>query len=55
MQCTGGRQLRLQIQRDGNYRILMPENIDFIKADLRKDPSEDIVKGECDHHNESEN
>ena len=33
----------------------MPENIDFIKVDLRKDHSEDLVKAEFNHHNESEN
>jgi hypothetical protein len=38
-----------------NYRIAMPENIDFINADLRKDPFKDLVKAEFDHNNESEN
>jgi acetolactate decarboxylase len=56
LQCSGGHQLRLQIQREGNYRIAMPENNDFIEADLRKDPSKDLAKAESyhHHHNDSE-
>jgi hypothetical protein len=34
----------------------MPENNDFIEADLRKDPSKDLAKAELyhHHHNDSE-
>jgi acetolactate decarboxylase len=45
LQCHG-KQLRLQIQREGNYRIAFPENNDFINADLQKDPSDDLAKAE---------
>ena len=45
LQCRG-HQLRLQIQREGNYRIAFPENNDFINADLPKDPSDDLAKVE---------
>jgi acetolactate decarboxylase len=45
LQCRG-KQLRLQIQREGNYRIAFPENNDFINADLQKDPSDDLAKAE---------
>jgi acetolactate decarboxylase len=45
LQCRG-KQLHLQIQREGNYRIAFPENKDFINADLQKDPSDDLAKAE---------
>lgn len=45
LQCRG-KQLRLQIQREGNYRIAFPENNDFVNADLQKDPSGDLAKTE---------
>ena len=45
LQCCG-HQLSLQIQREGNYRIAFPENNDFINADLRKDPSDNLTKAE---------
>ena len=48
LQCRG-HQLRLQIQREGNYRIAFPENNDFINADLRKDPSDNLTKAESYH------
>jgi Cysteine-rich domain len=31
--------LRLQIQREGEYYIALPETEDFLKADLRRDPT----------------
>jgi len=34
LQCRG-RGLHLQIQREGNYHIALPETTDFLKADLR--------------------
>jgi len=48
LQCRG-HQLRLQIQREGNYHIAFPENNDFINADLRKDLSDDLAKAELYH------
>ena len=48
LQCRG-HLLRLQIQREGNYRIAFPENNDFINADLQKDPSDDLAKAESYH------
>jgi acetolactate decarboxylase len=48
LQCRG-HQLHLQIQREGNYRIAFPENKEFINADLRKDPSNNLTKAESHH------
>jgi acetolactate decarboxylase len=45
LQCRG-RGLHLQIQREGNYHIAMPETADFLKADLRKDPTGDLARAE---------
>jgi hypothetical protein len=38
--------LRLQIQREGEYKIALPETEDFLKADLRRDPGADLAKAE---------
>jgi len=45
LQCSG-RGLRLQIQREGNYHIALPETTDFLKADLRRDPIADLTRAE---------
>jgi len=45
LQC-GGSNLRLQIQREGDYRVALPETEDFVKADLRRDPAADLAKAE---------
>ena len=45
LQCRG-RNLRLQIQREGDYHVVLPETDDFLKADLRRDPSADLAKAE---------
>jgi acetolactate decarboxylase len=45
LQCRGTN-LRLQIQRDGDYHIALPETEDFLKADLRRDPSVDLKQAE---------
>jgi acetolactate decarboxylase len=45
LECSGAN-LRLQIQREGDYRIALPETEDFVKADLRRDPSADLAKAE---------
>jgi acetolactate decarboxylase len=45
LQCRGSN-LRLQIQREGNYHIALPETEDFLKADLRRDPAADLAQAE---------
>jgi acetolactate decarboxylase len=45
LQCRGTN-LRLQIQREGDYHIALPETEDFLKADLRRDPSADLKQAE---------
>jgi acetolactate decarboxylase len=45
LQCRGTH-LHLQIQREGDYRIALPETEDFLKADLRRDPTADLAKAE---------
>jgi acetolactate decarboxylase len=45
LQCSGSN-LRLQIQRQGDYRVALPETEDFVKADLRRDPGADLAKAE---------
>jgi acetolactate decarboxylase len=48
LQCRG-HQLRLQMQREGVLSLALPETEDFLKADLRQDPSADLEKAETDH------
>lgn len=45
LQCRGAN-LRLQIQREGEYHVVLPETEDFFKADLRRDPGADLAKAE---------
>ena len=45
LECSG-LNLRLQIQREGDYRVALPETEDFVKADLRRDPGADLAKAE---------
>lgn len=45
LQCAGAN-LRLQIQREGDYHVALPETEDFLKADLRRDPAADLAKAE---------
>ncbi|HXO98726.1 MAG TPA: acetolactate decarboxylase [Chthoniobacterales bacterium] len=45
LQCSGSN-LRLQIQREGDYRVALPETEDFMQADLRRDPGADLAKAE---------
>jgi acetolactate decarboxylase len=45
LQCRGSN-LRLQIQREGDYRLALPETEDFLKADLRRDPAADLARAE---------
>jgi acetolactate decarboxylase len=45
LQCRGSN-LRLQIQREGDYHIALPETEDFLKADLRPDPAAALAQAE---------
>jgi acetolactate decarboxylase len=45
LQCRGSN-LRLQIQRGGEYRLALPETEEFLKADLRRDPAADLTLAE---------
>ncbi len=45
LECAGS-ELRLQIQREGDYHVALPETEDFVKADLRRDPAADLAKAE---------
>jgi acetolactate decarboxylase len=45
LECSG-LNLRLQIQREGDYRVALPETEDFVKVDLRRDPGADLAKAE---------
>ena len=45
LQCRGVN-LRLQLQREGEYHIALPETEDFLKADLHRDPAADLAKAE---------
>jgi hypothetical protein len=38
--------LRLQIQREGDYHIALPETEDFLKAALSRDPAADLAQAE---------
>jgi alpha-acetolactate decarboxylase len=46
--------LRLQIQREENYRMAMPEKKDFFNAKLQEDSSEDLAKAEFYRRNDPE-
>jgi acetolactate decarboxylase len=45
LQCRG-KNLRLQIQREGDYHIVLPETEDFLKANLRRDPTAALAQAE---------
>jgi acetolactate decarboxylase len=45
LQCRGTN-LRLQIQREGDYHIALPETADFLKANLRRDPTAALAQAE---------
>ena len=45
LQCRG-ENLRLQIQREGDYHIVLPETEDFLKANLRRDPTAALARAE---------
>ena len=43
---VAGADLFVQLQRAGDIRIALPETEDFLKGDLRRDPSADLSKAE---------
>ena len=45
LQCRG-KNLRLQIQREGDYHIVLPKTEDFLKANLRRDPTAALAEAE---------
>jgi acetolactate decarboxylase len=45
LQCRGA-DLRLQIQREAIIALALPETEDFLKADLRRDPTADLARAE---------
>jgi acetolactate decarboxylase len=45
LQCRGSN-LRLQIQREGDYHLALPETEDFLRANLRRDPTADLARAE---------
>src|ERR1700751_369729 len=45
LQCRG-KNLRRQIQREGDYHIVLPETEDFLKANLRRDPTAALAQAE---------
>ena len=48
LQCRGN-DLRLQIQREGDYHVALPDTEDFLKANLRRDPTADLAQAEGEH------
>jgi acetolactate decarboxylase len=45
LQCRGAN-LRLQIQREAVLALALPETEDFLKADLRRDPTAELARAE---------
>lgn len=45
LQCCG-ENLRLQVQHEGDYRIALPETEDFLRANLRQDPTAALAQAE---------
>jgi acetolactate decarboxylase len=45
LQCRG-KNLRLQIQLEGDLHIALPETQDFLKANLRRDPAAALAQAE---------
>lgn len=45
LQCRA-KNLRLQIQTEGHYQIVLPQTNDFLKADLRGDPTKALAQAE---------
>jgi acetolactate decarboxylase len=51
MECAG-RGLRVQITQVNELRVALPENEEFLKADLTRDPAADLDKAEHAHKEE---
>jgi acetolactate decarboxylase len=45
LQCRGNN-LRLQMQTEGDYHVVLPETEDFLKANLRRDPTQALAQAE---------
>jgi len=45
LQCSGNN-LQLQIESSGDFRVVLPTNVDFLQADLRRDSSADLERAE---------
>jgi acetolactate decarboxylase len=45
LQCRGAN-LRLQLQREADLALALPETEDFLTADLRRDPAKDLARAE---------
>jgi acetolactate decarboxylase len=45
LQCSGT-DLQLQIEGSGDFRVVLPTNVDFLHADLHRDPSADLERAE---------
>jgi acetolactate decarboxylase len=45
LQCRGNN-LRLQIQTEANYHLVLPETSDFLKANLKRDPTGALAQAE---------
>ena len=54
LECSGTK-LRFEIQREGNYRVALPETDDFFKADLHRDSSHDLEQAETFQAETNEN
>lgn len=40
---------RIQLQREGNFQVALPESAEFLKSDLTRDPSAELDKAEKPH------
>lgn len=40
---------RIQLQREGNFQVALPESAEFLKSDLTRDPSADLDRAEKPH------
>ncbi|MGC1677690.1 MAG: acetolactate decarboxylase [Candidatus Binataceae bacterium] len=40
---------RIQLQREGNFQVALPESVEFLKSDLTRDPSADLDRSEKPH------
>jgi acetolactate decarboxylase len=52
MECSGGA-LHVQIARVNELRVALPENEEFLKADLTRDPAKDLDKAEHAHNDDT--